>query len=442
MRTLDLQANIAALSGRVTTQAGTIEQLGVEARRLAADAEQVADVAIQAREDTMGAHEVIGDSNRQLSAATGDVVHLIEQVSRLHEGLGAFTSALSEVGVVAASIGLIARQTDMLALNATIEAARAGDAGRGFAVVASEVKKLAGEAGVASARINASVGALKSEADVMLSGIELGVEKARSAHRGATDMETLFGRLGVLVSGFARSSDTVAKRIESMASGVGEVRNGLAALASASTENAAGLRRLSGQVTDVSDDTNGLLQKLAESGVDVPDRRYVEFGLSVASRMAMELEEAISEGELARDALFAEDYHPIKGSDPPLFDHPAIPVVARLARPHQEQARSLPGFFGMSFTDRNGFGAVAMPERSQPQRAGDPAWNAEFSRAGRLYGSPDSLGEVRIPGRFCLRAYRRPVVEGGVVLLKQVIAAIRVADRHWGVLQLAYESQD
>jgi methyl-accepting chemotaxis protein len=50
---------------------------------------------------------------------------------------------VSEVKLMADTIGNIAGQTNLLALNAAIEAARAGDQGKGFAVVAEEVRKLA-----------------------------------------------------------------------------------------------------------------------------------------------------------------------------------------------------------------------------------------------------------------------------------------------------------
>ncbi|MDN4630622.1 methyl-accepting chemotaxis protein [Sphingomonas sp. PsM26] len=442
IRSLDLQADIAALAERVTEQATTIEAIGSEANILSGDVDNVAMAARDARNDTAAAKGVIEDSTAQLGTATSDVVELIEQVSHIHNGLGAFNTALSDVSHVTAGINVIARQTNLLALNATIEAARAGDAGRGFAVVASEVKKLASETAAATNRIEQSIGSLTFEAGVMLDRIGQGVAKAQSAHGSAKGIETLVCQLGTIMQGLEQNSDSVAKRVESMVQAVDMVRAGLMALSSASTQNATGLQQLSARVSAVSDDTNALLQMLAESGADMLDSPYINFGLEVARSVGDGLEKAVASREIALDAIMSDDYRPVPASDPPIFTHAAQALFTRLARPHQERARQLPGFFGMSFTDRNCFGAVAMPERSLPQRPNDRVWNEEHSRAGLIYTYPETQIQVRIEAPFCLKAYRRPVANGGVVLLKQVIASIWVEGRHWGVLQLAYESQD
>ncbi|MBW6528242.1 chemotaxis protein [Sphingomonas sp. RHCKR7] len=441
LRTLDLQADIAELSTRVTAQAGTIEQIGRRTGQLADDVDEVAAAARSAREHTAGAHAVLADSHVQVEAATSDVVELITQVSRIHESIGGFTAALEEVARVTATIDAIAKQTNLLALNATIEAARAGEAGRGFAVVAGEVKKLASETAVATARITGSIDTLTTQADAMLGRVDLGVATARSAHRGTRDIEALVARLRGLMDGLTRSSEGVADRVGSMVHAVGEVEGGLGELARTSTDNAQGLQRLSDRITGVSDDTNDLLQRLAESDADTPDRPYIRFALEAARQVSAGLATAAAGGEISREAILSERYTPVPDTDPALFTHPAMALITALARPHQEAARALPGFFGMSFTDRNCFGAVAMPERSKPQRRGDPAWNSEYSRAGVFFHFADTAVQVKITQPFCLKAYRRPLADGGVVLLKQVIASISVGGAHWGVLQLAYENQ-
>ena len=44
----------------------------------------------------------------------------------------------------------------------------------------------------------------------------------------------------------------------------------------------------------------------------------------------------------------------------------------------------------------------------------------------------DTREQCLITEPFCIKAYRRSVAGGGVVLLKQVIASIHVRGRHWG----------
>ncbi len=68
---------------------------------------------------------------------------------------------VSDVTIMADSIGAIADQTNLLALNAAIEAARAGEMGKGFAVVADEVRDLAEQSSQAVANIQSMVGKIQ-----------------------------------------------------------------------------------------------------------------------------------------------------------------------------------------------------------------------------------------------------------------------------------------
>jgi methyl-accepting chemotaxis protein len=440
IRTLDLQANIAALADRVGEQARTVEQVGADTDRLEADQQSVSIAAREAEVKAAAAQRVIEDSARSLSSAATDVVDLIDQVSHIHAGLESFNAALSMVADVSQAISGIAGQVNLLSLNATIEAARAGDAGRGFAVVAQEVKRLSKQTAEATAQIDSSVRALTTEAGTMLSRIENGVGKARNAHNGTRKIEVLVEELRVLIHGLNTDNREVAVSMDSIVDAVAGFRNGIGALTVTSAENATDLSQLSALLAGVSDDTNVLLQIIAESDEEIPDTPYVRFALAAAADVGARLEAAIQADQISMAALLSEEYRPIVGTHPPKFQHPITPIVTAAARPHQEAARALKGFFGLTFSDRNAFGAVAMPERSLPERA-DRAWNEEYSRHQQIFPQPETRAQCRTTKPFLLKAYRRPLSAGGVVLLKQVIASIHVGGRHWGILQLAYQDQ-
>ena len=440
IRTLDLQANIAALAERVTEQVATVGRIGLDADRLEQDQQAVSTAAREAKEKASAAQDVIDGSTRRLSAANADVVELIDQVSQIHAGLGSFNAALASVAQVTDAISRITGQVDLLALNATIEAARAGDAGRGFAVVAQEVKKLALETATATRKIDQAVRGLTGEADAMLHRIESGVDKARAAHSGTRQIEAMTGDLRTLMTGLSEDSDAVSRSMESIVGSVSGVRRGIGALGDTSSENASGLTQLSQLLSSVSDDTNALLQYIAESEVDIPDSPYIRFAVEAAREIAATVEADMTAKRVDAADLYRASYAPLAGSDPPAFEHPSTAMLKPAARLLQERARALPGFFGMSFTDRNGYGAVQMPERSLPRRA-DPVWNAEYSREGMMFEDEVQRQQNATTEAFRIKAYRRGVAGGGVILLKQVIAAIHIAGRHWGILQLAYQDQ-
>jgi methyl-accepting chemotaxis protein len=89
--------------------------------------------------------------------------------------------------------------------------------------------------------------------------------------------------------------------------------------------------------------------------------------------------------------------------------------------------------------DRNGYIACHNQKYNHPQRPGDVAWNTANSRYRRIFNDRTGLASGRNEKPFLLQTYRRDMGSGQFVLLKEVAAPIRVGNRHWGGLRLAYK---
>jgi methyl-accepting chemotaxis protein len=98
-----------------------------------------------------------GSARRVVAQAAEVALRSNEIVNRTTAATAAINQSSKQVSQIIGAIDEIAFQTNLLALNAGVEAARAGDAGRGLAVVASEVRALAQRSAEAAKEIKTLV---------------------------------------------------------------------------------------------------------------------------------------------------------------------------------------------------------------------------------------------------------------------------------------------
>jgi methyl-accepting chemotaxis protein-2 (aspartate sensor receptor) len=139
----EVAAGSRDLSQRTEQSASHLEETASALEELTGSMSQTAASAQQA-------HQLVGESNR--AAQRGGAV--VQQVVSTMDEISA---ASRQIGDIIGTIDSIAFQTNILALNAAVEAARAGEQGRGFAVVASEVRHLAQRSAEAAKQIKSLI---------------------------------------------------------------------------------------------------------------------------------------------------------------------------------------------------------------------------------------------------------------------------------------------
>ena len=159
---------------------------------------------------------------------------------------------VEQINVLTDDILNITSQTNLLALNANIEAARAGEAGKGFAVVASEIGKLAADSAKAAAEIQSvsenvirSVNELAEVAQDMIGFIyDTTLTGYSVLVQNSTDYRESTEHFDEMMSRFADISSEISQNVDS-------------------------IKKATGDVNCMVDETNLGVQKVAEESVDM-----------------------------------------------------------------------------------------------------------------------------------------------------------------------------
>jgi methyl-accepting chemotaxis protein len=434
----DVAGNLQEVAGRVTSQAGRFGHLQKTAETMVSANHNIATASQAVQSATSAAVGEIAQSRAAVETAVKHIAELIEAVGRIERRLGSVGTALAQVAKVSGSIEAIAKQTNLLALNATIEAARAGSAGKGFAIVASEVKSLAEATRQATHLIGDTVRDLDGQVSGLIGESGDASLRAKSAGDGAQQIQSIIVRVQDGFTAVGQEIDGVAKAATSNLAHCDMVIDELGTLAKGVDLSSTDLKLADDRVARLLGLSEGLIELIADSGVETSDATLIRVVVETAKRISAAFETALDRGDIALNQLMDERYREIPGTDPKQYLTDYVAFADRILPPIQDPIqKSDPRIVFCVAWARSGYLPTHNPNYSLPQGP-DPVWNNANCRNRRIFDDRNVRKIAANTKPFLLQTYRRDMGGGQFVLMKDLSAPIFIRGRHWGAFRMGF----
>lgn len=171
------------------------------------------------------------------------------------------------------------------------------------------------------------------------------------------------------------------------------------------------------------------------------DAPLVSLCRDAADKLSGILSSALSSGRLDMDALFDDDYVPIQGTDPVQYSTRFLTLTDEQFPAVQEAVVTKnSAIVFCAAVDRNAYLPTHNAAFSKPQKPGEPVWNTANSRNRRIFDDRAGLLAARNTDEHKIQSYVRDMGGGNKQVLKEIDCPVRVADRIWGNLRLAYRN--
>jgi len=434
----DVAGNLQEVAGRVSGQSDRFGQLQKTAETMVSANHNIADASRAVQSATTAAVGEIAQSRAAVETAVQHIAELIEAVGRIELRLGAVGTALAQVAKVSGSIEAIAKQTNLLALNATIEAARAGAAGKGFAVVAGEVKNLAEATRRATQLIGDTVRDLDGQVGNLIGASGDASLRAKSAGEGARQIQGIIVRVQDGFTAVGQEIDGVARAATSNLAHCDMVIDELGNLATGVDLSSTDLKLADDRVAKLLELSEGLIELIADSGVETSDAPLIRVVIDTAKRISAAFETAIERGDIRLDQLMDDKYREIPGTDPRQYLTDYVAFTDRILPPIQDPIQKIdPRIVFCVAWAKGGYLPTHNPNYRLPQGP-DPVWNNANCRNRRLFDDRAVRKVAANTRPFLLQTYRRDMGGGQFVLMKDVSSPIHVRGRHWGAFRMGF----
>jgi methyl-accepting chemotaxis protein len=434
----DVAGNLQEVAGRVSTQSERFGHLQKTAETMVSANHGIASASRAVQSATSAAVSEITQSRAAVETAVQHIAELIEAVRRIELRLGDVGTALAQVAKVSGSIEAIAKQTNLLALNATIEAARAGAAGRGFAVVASEVKSLAEATRQATHSIGDTVRDLDGQIGNLIGASGDASVRAKNAGEGAQQIQSIIVRVQDGFTAVGQEIDGVARAATSNLAHCDMVIDELGNLAKGVDLSSIDLKHADERVAKLLDISEGLIELIANSGVETSDAPLIGVVVDTAKRISAAFEAAVERGDIGLDQLMDEKYREIPGTDPKQYLTDYVAFTDRILPPIQDPVQKIdPRIVFCVAWAKGGYLPTHNPNYRLPQGP-DPVWNNANCRNRRLFSDRAVKKVAANTKPFLLQTYRRDMGGGNFVLMKDLSSPIYVRGRRWGAFRMGF----
>lgn len=255
---------LAATSQQVSATA----EEATAVRQTAATVTQVRQAAELASRKTRNVAElsqkmakVAEDGRKSVGESVASVTESRQRMEALAERILAFNEQAEAIAEINATVGELAEQSNLLAVNASIEAAKAGEAGKGFSVVASEVKALAERSKEATAQVRRIVIDLQKSAQSTVVAAEQGVKASISNLSIAERSGSAFGALAGSVTETSQAAQQIMATAQQQEVGMDQISVAMANIEQSSAQTVAAMKQVEGAARDL----NELAQRLSNT---------------------------------------------------------------------------------------------------------------------------------------------------------------------------------
>jgi hypothetical protein len=392
-----------------------------------------------------------GQTEQATHAIVGQLAAVVRAMDASLAGLGEVSDVVAEIGGAAASVAAaVERQAAAnreIGERAGANAALADRLATSMAAVSRDTAAARELANGVPARVRAAA----AETQELGRRVVIGLRQNRGGNRRADRRQPVALPCSVTVDGRRRATRTVDLSERGALVATPEDRPPPPPRGADATLELDGIGRFAAKVVGSSeagwhmligagaDEASRAALEARLAALRAEDAPLVELARRTAAEIEAALDRVLAAGRTTESVLFDPDYRPVPGTDPLQLTTAALPLLEELLPPIQERAlEGDPRIVFCAAVDRNGYLPVHNRAYSQPQRPGDPVWNAAHSRNRRVFEDRAGLAAARTTHDVLIQAYARDMGGGRTVAMKEVDVPIRVADRHWGALRLAF----